>query len=332
MDIRDTRSLKNFAAGRLENAREEKKIVLIYSGLIIAMAVLVTGLSYFLDHQISQTGGLRNLGLRSVLSTFQTMAPLLQSLAVLCLELGYMAAMLRVARGQYTSPRTLRLGFDRFWLLLRCSILQGLMYTVLAIGSVYLSSMLFVMSPWGGPFMELMAPVVSELSALNPEIVLDDALYFEAVSAMMPMFGILAVVFCVFALPVMYRLRLVRYILIDKPAIRPTAALRLSRSMMRGNCLKLLKVDLSFWWYYLLLAVLALISDGNQWLALLGIPLPLPEIASFVLFYGAYLVLIFGAYCCLRNRVEVTYALVYDALKPEEPKNEGVVLGNIFQM
>ena len=32
------------------------------------------------------------------------------------------------------------------------------------------------------------------------------------------------------------------------------------------------------------------------------------------------------------DRVEVTYALAYDAVKPEEPKDNGVVLGNIFQM
>jgi hypothetical protein len=34
----------------------------------------------------------------------------------------------------------------------------------------------------------------------------------------------------------------------------------------------------------------------------------------------------------LRNRAEVSYALAYDAVKPEEKQSGGVVLGNIFEM
>ena len=47
----------------------------------------------------------------------------------------------------------------------------------------------------------------------------------------------------------------------------------------------------------------------------------------------AQLVMIqFAAYYFLRNRMEVTYALFYDGVKPEEKQETGVVLGNIFQM
>lgn len=332
MDIRDTRSLKAFAAGRLENAREEKKIVMIYSGLVIGLAVLVTLISYALELRMEQAGGLSNLGTRSVLSALQTMAPLLQSLAVMCLELGYLAAMLRIARGQYASPRTLKLGFDRFWTLLRCSILQGLLYAAIALGSVYLASMIFVMSPWGRPFMELMMPMMADVSVLNPQLVLDEAMYFDVLSTMVPMLVIMAIVFCVFALPMIYQFRMASYIIIDKPAVGAFAALSLSRRMMRGNCLKLLKLDFSLWWYYLALVGIALIGDADQLLPLLGVELPIPGNVAFVLSYGIYLALTFGAYCFLRNRVEVSYALAYDAIKPEEKKDNGVVLGNIFQM
>lgn len=332
MDIRDTRSLKAFAAGRLKNAREEKKIVLIYSGLVIGLAVLVTVIRLVLDLQMDQAGGLSKVGTRTILSALQTMAPLLQSLAVMCLELGYLAAMLRVARGQYVSPRTLKLGFDRFSLLLRCSILQGLIYAGLAIGSVYLSSMIFVISPWGQPFMELMTPMLADVSMLNPQLVLDDAVYFQVLATMIPMLLILLVVFCIFALPLIYQFRMASYIIIDKPAISAWGALRESRQMMRGNCLKLLKLDFSFWWYYLALFGISLLGDGDQWLPLIGVTLPISETAAFVLFYAAYLALTFAAYYFLRNRVEVGYALAYDAIKPEEPKDNSVVLGNIFQM
>lgn len=332
MDIRNTRSLKTFAAERLETAREEKKIVLIYAGLIIGLAALTTVLRYVLGLQISQSGGLSNLGTRSILSTVQTMLPLVQSLVVMCLELGYMAAMLRVARGQYVSPQTLRLGFDRFWPLLRCCVLQGLIYAGLAIGSVYLASMIFVMSPWGQPFMTVLAPLMTETSVLSPELLLDEAVYYELLSTMMPLMVILVIVFCVFALPISYRFRMANYVIIDKPALGAFAALRESRKMMRGNCLRLLKLDISFWWYHLLLLGASLVGDGDQWLALLGVELPFSADVAYFLFYALYLALTFGVYYLLRNRVEVAYGLAYDAVKPEEKKDSGVVLGNIFDM
>ena len=41
--------------------------------------------------------------------------------------------------------------------------------------------------------------------------------------------------------------------------------------------------------------------------------------------------MLFGIYWRLRNRAEVTYALVYDTFRPQE-QGGGAVLGNIFQM
>ena len=119
MDIRNTRAMKTFAAERLSEAPQEKKIVLIYSSIVMGLALLSTLVHFVLGLQIDQMGGLSQIGTRTILSTVQSMLPLLQSLVVMCLELGYVAAMPRVARGQYASPNTLRLGFDRFWTLLR---------------------------------------------------------------------------------------------------------------------------------------------------------------------------------------------------------------------
>lgn len=332
MDIRNTRSLKALAGERIEQAPLEKKIVTIYSGLTIGLAALATLAIFLLDLRIDQTGGLSQLGTRTILSALQTTLSLLHPLAMMCLEVGYLAAMLRIARGQYASPKTLKLGFDRFWTLLRSLLIQAMIFGGIAIGSVYLSSMIFVISPWGRPFMEVMSPMLADVSLLNPQLVLDDSMYFQVMETMLPMFAIMAIVFCIFALPLMYQFRMVNYIIIDKPGIGAWRALVLSRIMMRGNCRKLFKLDLSFWWYYLAIAGIALVSEGPQLLALLGVALPLGETAVFFLCYALYLALTFAAYYFLRNKLEVTYALAYEAVKPEEPKSEGVVLGNIFQM
>ena len=332
MDIRNTRVLKHTAAEKVSGAPQQKKIVLIYSGIVMGLALLTTVIRYVLGLQIDQMGGLSNMSNRSVLSAIQSMLPLAQSLLVMCLDLGYLAAMLRVARGQYASPNTLRLGFDRFWTLLRCSVIQGLFYGGLALAGVYLASMLFVMSPWGQPFMEAMSAMTTGASLLSPEPVLDEAAMMQLAPTMLPMFLMAAIAVCVLIVPVSFRLRMANYVIIDKPALGAMAALRESRRMMRGNCLKLLKLDLSYWWYFLVLLVISCAGNADLWLPLFGVELPMSADAAYFAFYILYLGLQLAAYRFLRNRIEVAYALVYDSIKPEEPKDTGVVLGNIFNM
>lgn len=332
MDIRNTRAMKTFAAERLTNAPMEKKIVLIYSGIVTALALLATVIQYVLGLQIDQLGGLSHMGTRTILSTIQTMLPLAQSLILICLELGYVAAMLRIARGQYASPNTLRLGFSRFWTLLRCCVIRGIIYAGLTVGALYLSSMIFVFSPWGGPFMEKMDALTGGTSLLNSTVVLDDAMILQLIPTLVPMLILVAILVLLFVVPVALSMRMVGYVIIDKPALRPMAALRESRRMMHGNCLKLLKLDLSFWWYYLVMFLIAAVANLDQLLAFLGIGLPMPEIVAYFGFYIAYLLMQLAVFAFLRNRLEVTYSLFYDSVKPEEPKEGGVVLGNIFQM
>jgi len=332
MDIRNTRAMKTFAAERLENSPQEKKIVLIYSGLVLGLALLTTAVRYFLGLQIDQMGGLGNLGTRTVLSTIQSMLPLVQSLVVLCLDLGYLAAMLRIARGQYSSPNTLRLGFDRFWTLLRCVLIHGFLYAGLGIASVYLASTIFVLSPWGRPFMEVVASLATETSLLSPEFVLDEATMAQLMPSMLPMLLMFLISACVLMIPVSFRLRMANYVIIDKPGMGAIAALLESRKMMRGNCLKLLKLDLSLWWYFALLAAITAIGNADLWLPMFGVTLPVSADVAYFGFYAVSLVLELAAYTFLRNRIEVTYALAYDAVKPKERKDNTVVLGNIFQM
>ncbi len=332
MDIRNTRELKKTAAQRVGGAPLEKKIILIYSAIVMGLALLTTVLRYVLGLWIDQITGLSGISTRTMLSTLQSMLPIAQSLVVMCIELGYLSAMLRIARGQYASPNTLRLGFDRFWTLLRCSVIQGLIYGGMIFASIYLASMIFVMTSWGADFMAQLAPLMSETSLLNPEMVLDDAAVMSLAPSMVPMFVIMAIVACLLIVPTALRFRMANYIIIDKPGQGAIAALTESRKMMRRNCLKVLKLDLSYWWYFLILVAVSMVGNADLWLPLLGIQLPLSGDVSYFLFYILYLGLQTMVYYFLRSRMEVTYALAYDSLKPEEPKTDGVVLGNIFQM
>ena len=101
---------------------------------------------------------------------------------------------------------------------------------------------------------------------------------------------------------------------------------------MKGNKRRFLRLDLSFWWYYLLLFLASLLCYGDLVLAMLGVSLPLSSSVSYFLFYALFLAAQFGIYWFCLSRVEVTYALAYDSLRPKEPEDKSVVLGNIFQM
>ena len=333
MDIRNTKELKAFAGERLGNAREEKKIVLIYAGITIILSALVTLINYCLGLQIDRSGGLSNLGTRSLLSTVQTILPMAQALFLMCLDVGYLAAMLRVARGQYTSPQTLRLGFDRFWPLLRLSLLQGLIYFAICFVSVYIALMLFLITPLGKPFLDILLPLITE-SSLSGEaaMVLDDATYVLLESSMTPALVICGILFCVLSAPIFYQYRMANYVIIDRPAVGAIAAMRESRKMMKGSRFKLFRLDVSLWFFYLMKVLSTVVCYGDVLLPMIGVELPWSAEFGYFLFFALYLVMEFGIFYFLQNRVTTTYALAYDSLRPKEEPNNGVVLGNIFNM
>ena len=332
MNIRNTRELSSFAARRLEQARDPKRILLIYAGLTIGLSALVTVVNYILGQQMDQFGGLRNLGMRTTLSTVQSVLPILQAVFGLCLNLGFTAAMLRVARGQYVSPQTLRLGFDRFWVLLRCSLIKGLRYFSAGFLAIYAGIMIYMASPLSNNAMELLMPYMSQMSVLDSQLVLDEAVYAQFSRMIWPAYLICGILMAIFLVPMVYSFRMADYVIIDRPALGAMAALRESKMMMRGNRVNLFKLDLRLWWYYLATTLASVICYGDLILPMLGIQLPFGEDMNYFLFYGLYLAATFGIYYWMLDRVTVTYGLAYDAVKPEEKEDNGVVLGNIFQM
>lgn len=333
MNIQNRKELHRFAAERLQNTREDKKIVTIYAAVVIGLSVLSSVLNYVLGMRIDQSGGLSNIGTRTALSTLQTMLPLIQSLLIMCIELGYMAAMLRIARGQYVSVQTLRLGFDRFWVLLRATILQSMILMGIGFASLYFGIMVYMLTPLSRSARELMMPLLSQASLLDSSITIPDAVYNQLVGALLPAFAICGLIFCVAGIPVLYQLRMTSYVIIDKPALGAMAAMRESKKMMRRNGLNLFKLDVSLWWFYLASLAASVVCYGDVILPMLGMELPMSADAAFFLFYGLYWALEFSIFYFLRNRVDVTYALAYDSIRPQEkPQDGGVVLGNIFQM
>ena len=330
MRIPSNRVLKSDAARRVAASENAQHMVFVYIGIMTLTAALVTVINYCLGLQIEKTGGLSNMGLRSLLTTIQSVLPMIQSAFSMCLQIGYIAAMMRVSRRQYTSIQTLKLGFDRFWLLLRTTLLQICIYMAVCMACFWVTTQIFMLTPMADTAVDIMAPAIVN-GSLSVDALLDETLYNQLLQAMIPLFAIFSVVYLAVLIPISYSFRMINYIIVDKPALRAGAVLKESRRMMKGHRFRLLKLDLGLWWWYLLSVFLSILGYGDSVLPMLGISLPMGQDAAYFLFYALFLIGQFAQFYLLRNRVEVSYIQFYDILRPKEQET-GVVLGNIFQM
>lgn len=323
MSIPSAKYLKKKASNRLQSGNDPKKVVLVYAGIVALSSLVVTVVQDLLDSQISQTGGIQNIGTRSMLTTADTVLTIAQLLLVMCLTLGYTGSMLRIARGQYASPNSLKSGGERIWVLLRTRLLQMLIMTAAAFALCFLVVNVCLLTP-------LSNRVIAVMGTVSAEELLSNGLALIALySAMLP----IILIYLVALVPLLWYFsctyRMVDYLLIDRPQLGAFGVLRESRRMMQGNMKMMFRVDLSFWWYYLLQALVSVLIYLNMVLAPFAIGLP-PE----VLYWGTvvlYLAADFALRYFFSNKVAVTYALFYDSLCPKQEQS-GAVLGNIFQM
>ena len=327
MTIPEISVLKAESRRGLDQSVHQQNIALVYSAGLVGSAVLVLIMDYFLSEMISGTGGLGNLGTRTILSTLQSMLPILQMLVLLGWNAGYALSVLQMIRRQQPDRNTLASGFSLFFPMLRCMLLEGILYFNLVIISFFLSVQIYSFTPWAKELMQLLEPVLPAMMEDPTQVVLDAAVLYPCMQKLLPMVLIFAALYLVLALPVSYRLRFSTFCLVDAPRGGAMRAMHTSRMMLRRNCWKLFRIDLHFWWYHGLLAIASLI----QMLPLMGFVLPVGFDATYYLCYGIYLAVVFALYVLARNRVEGTYAAAYEALR-EKPKENAVVLGNIFDM
>ena len=326
------RELKQQARERLEACPQEKKIRLLYGGSLFVISVVYLLADLLLSRLTPQTGGLSTIGTRSFMSALSGILPVVTSLLSMCLGFGYMGGMVRISRGQYASPNALRTGFERFWPLLRLTFFKGLITLGFSMGAFYLATILFTLSPFSDRLIQALEPVVSGGSLLSEGTMELTEGVIEAVNAsLLPLMAIFLVIAAVFVVPLLYRLRMTDYVLYDHPEAGALYAIRESKKMMRFHRLSVFKLDLSFWWFYLALALSYALNYAPMFLSVSGISLPVEgealSVLCFLLSCAAEFVVIYF----LRSRMEVTCALAYNRLKPKE-QSTGAVLGNIFQM
>ena len=306
MDIRNRQGLKLEAKAALEAAQcDPKKLILVHTGASVTLALILALVDYLLEQQIGGTGGLSGVGTRAMLETAQTVLMLGQLVAVLFWQIGYTYVSLRLSRRQSVDYGSLLEGFRRFGVVLRLRLITGVLYCGIGFACVYVASLIFSFTPLAQTVMQAF------------EVGTEEAMLAAMDQMMLPMMGILLATMLVLLVPYYYRLRQADLSLMDDPGAGALVALRKSRALMRGNRLQLLKLDLSFWWFYALELVTMLVAYGDILLPMFGVALPWSDTVSFYVF----LVLCYLCQLCLYwwrgNEVQVTYARFYQALLPQ---------------
>lgn len=307
--------LRSRARRSLAAAQDPKKIILLHTGATLLLSLLLILLDYLLEQRIGNTGGLSGIGTRSILETAQSVLQLARNLALPFWQMGYLYYTLKLAQGNDAGFSGLLQGFRRFGAVLRLKMLMaGLVFLVVMISS-YLSSSIFLLTPWSDPLLEALMPMFSGTVDENAIMSIYESI---PLSSVVPMMILFLVCFAALVIPIYYRYRMADLWLMDHPGRGALAALHSSRRMMHGNCIAVFKLDLHFWWFFLLELLVSLIGISDLLLMQLGISLPFDETVSYFVFFGAYLVLQMALYLWKQNEVSVTYAHAYEALKPTE--------------
>lgn len=328
MDIRNRRELKAAAARSLTNAAyDPKKLVLIYTGVALALSLISLVLDYFLDQQISGTGGLSGIGTRSVLETVQSLVAMAQSVAMLFWTCGWRYTTIQLYRGEQVSPASLLQGFRRFGPVLRLMLLVlAIYYAACVVIAIVVIAFVFAMA------VGLVMANFEQIAAGTDLAAMDGHTILQAMNGFWPVLVIALVVILVALAFFSYRLRLMQYFVMDHPEQGVVAAIKNSWKQMKGNVFAMFKLDMSFLWFALPDALVAMILYLDTILPALGMELPVSAEIRYFSAFVLYAVCQLGLYWWRKGYVDVTYAAAYDALRePEEQpaqiENEGTAAG-----
>lgn len=296
-------------------AYNPKKLVLIHAAIALGGSLLITAINYFFSLQIADTGGLGGMGLRSVLSTVQSVLELAVMVLLPFWEIGLLFAALRWANGESANVPDLLEGLRRFGAVFAFRLLYGALFLALGFSIFYCSATLFVLTPFSNGFTDIIAPLMQpDITMEQVEAIMTPAFMENMAGTMTPLFILFGILYAVAAIPLFYRLRFAEFALMDGE--RTGAAMLQSLHLTKKRSLQLVKLDLHFWWYYLLQVLCLVLSWADTLLPLLGIGLPVSAELAFFLFY------ILGAVCqglllwqC-QAKVLTTYCLAYNAFLP----------------
>lgn len=325
MDIRNRPALKQLAHERLaQQTYSPGQLALIHAGIASAVLLVITALNFFLSQQVETTAGLSGMGLRSVLQTAQMVLQYASSILLPFWQIGFIFTAIGMARGVQVHPRDLAEGFRKFRPALGLMLLRGLLYGLMAIPCMYLSSIVYTFTPAGRKMMEQLIPLMeSGADMAQLQTALLEQSYEQFLSTLWPVFVIFLVIYGLVAVTMFYRFRFADHLVMDNGPMGAWRALAQSSRITRKHRLTLLRLDLSFWWYYALLLLTMLISNADLLLGYLAVELPLDPGLLYLLTYALGLGAQVLLFAFAGSHMHTTIAAAYDSLlqqSSQQPK------------
>ena len=285
-----------------------RKLILIHTGITVLASLLLYLVTGYMQAQIEQTGGLGGAPIRVMLSTAVSVLQMLFNLVLPFWQIGFLYAAMQIVRGKSAGPDSLKEGFRQAWSVLKTQLLLSLFACGLIFACYYAAYTIYLMTPLSKDLMTAM---------MGTDV---DAMMAAMEEALLPIGLLMLPPLLVVGLWFSYRIRLVDYVLMDAPGVGAMAVIRRSWKLMKGNFGKLLKLDLSFWWFYALEILLMLVAYADMLLPLIGIELPWPELVQTYAPLVVYQLLILLLYWWRGSQIQLTYACFYEAALPEDPE------------
>jgi len=139
----------------------------VSAGVVLGISLLCILVGFLLENQMKHTAGLGGVGTRAILETVQTLLNGGRLLLLPFWQIGFLYASMNLVRRKPAEPRTLMEGFRRFLPFLRLQLIMGVIYALIVSAAGYAGAMVFVMTPFSDPLMNIDLSGVPEEEALN---------------------------------------------------------------------------------------------------------------------------------------------------------------------
>ena len=285
-----------------------KRLVLIHTAVGMSVGLALSIITYVLDLGIAQTGGLSGIGNRTVLETIQSILSMASTILLPFWEIGYIFAALQFARRQSADTTSLYHGLRHWGAVLRTMVLRGAILALFMFVGSQIISAIYLLTPAGMPLLNLSMELQQ---GGDPYALLENPENMAIVMQFMPFFllGMMLML-----IPGLYLLRFADYAVMDHPELGALYAILVSFHMTRRHFKALLKLDLRFWWYYVLELMVVVISYGHMILDIAGIDIGIGGDTAMFVFYIVSLAGQLGLYVWKKNTIFTTYALAYDIM------------------
>lgn len=300
---------QNIAADALRDAGSApRRLAVMHSGAVTLAFLLVALIGYGVE-LIPTSTGLDSFGTQAVLTAIPTALKIILAMLLPIWSVGLQHSALGVYRGQNPETGSLLEGFRRFVPMVVTVLWRIFRYALAGFLGVWIVSALIAMLPMPQVAGELLEAFLNHGSIPETsygKIILGTYIWCYVNGAV------------VFVLPLVYRHRLTGYLIVDDPEEGGWKAMRESRLLMRRGGPQLLRLDLRYWWFHLLDALLLMVAFVDL-LPLMGLHLPASQGWELALLIGAP-VLRFVLHLLAKPKLAVEYAGFFDSLLYEEPE------------